>query len=157
LDAVLPVGGYHLIVFAHSTVTGTFTGQGVDVTVIDGSDPAMSVDVPGADTTQPGPFAIGGWALDRGATSGTGIAAVHVWAFPLDSGGPPVFIGLANYGAPRADVAAAFGASFINCGYSIVASLPSGRYQIGVFPLSAVSGSFNQSRFFTVTVGGTGM
>jgi len=40
---------------------------------------------------------IAGWAFDATAATGTGIATLHVWAFPA-SGAAPQFVGVAAYG-----------------------------------------------------------
>ena len=44
------------------------------------------------------PLEVCGWAVDGAATSGTGMDAVHVWAYP--AAGNPVFLGVATYGSP---------------------------------------------------------
>src|SRR4029450_10336624 len=46
------------------------------------SNPLLSIDVPGMGSTVSSSFAVAGWAVDTGAPSGTGVDAVHVWAFP---------------------------------------------------------------------------
>ena len=48
------------------------------------------------------PLEVRGWAVDGSATSGTGVDAVHVWAYP--AAGNPVFLGAATYGLSRPDV-----------------------------------------------------
>ena len=54
---------------------------------------------------------LAGWAADLDAASGTGIATLHAWAYPL-TGGPPVFLGATHYGGARPDVAAVHGEQF---------------------------------------------
>jgi len=111
----------------------------------------MFVDSPTAGAvTQP--FDVSGWAFDANATSGTGIDAVHVWAHPL-SGGRPMFLGAARYGAPRPDIGVAFGDRFTLSGYNLtVAGLTPGDYQIVVYAHSAVSGEFSAVRVVRVRV-----
>jgi subtilisin len=114
----------------------------------------MAIDTPtgGAAATQP--FAIAGWAIDQGATSGTGVDAVHIWAYPNPgSGTPPVFLGAASYGGVRPDVGAAFGAQFTNSGYGLmVRGLAPGPYQLVAYAHSTVTGTFNNAQAVTVTV-----
>src|SRR4051794_11549707 len=64
----------------------------------------LQVDAPAVNATVSSPFAVGGWALDLSATTGTGIDAVHVWAVPVS--GPATFLGAATLGGARADVGA---------------------------------------------------
>ncbi|MEE8346218.1 MAG: N-acetylmuramoyl-L-alanine amidase, partial [Dehalococcoidia bacterium] len=107
-------GTYKLVVYARSTMTGMW--QEVQRT-IEVPSPIMSLDAPGAGATVQQPFRVAGWAIDRGAPSGTGVDAVHVYAYPADgSGAPtgasPVFLGAALYGASRPDVAGLNGEHF---------------------------------------------
>lgn len=62
-----------------------------------------------------------GWALDPQAGIGAGIEAVHVWASRSESA--PVFLGVADLGAARPDVARAFGAAFGKAGFSLQSSV----------------------------------
>ena len=71
----------------------------------------MSIDSPGNNAVLRQPFAISGWALDAVATASPGIDAIHVWVYPLSTGGDPIFAGVATIGGARPDVAAAFGGS----------------------------------------------
>jgi hypothetical protein len=112
----------------------------------------MAVDTPvsGASLTQP--FNIGGWAIDRGAPSGTGVSAVHVWAFPV-SGAPSIFVGVASYGAVRSDIGSLFGPNFTNSGFNLgVSGLPKGTYDLSISAYSTVTGSFNQARAVRITI-----
>ena len=54
---------------------------------------------------------LAGWAADLQAAAGTGVDAVHVWACRR-GGGAPIFVGAAEYGGARPDVAAVHGARF---------------------------------------------
>ena len=150
--AGLAGGRYRLVASGRSTVTGTFSVLR-EVTVIV-SEPLMNIDEPPNNATRLQPFSVAGWAIDRAATSNTGIDTVHVWAYPdPGSGAAPVFIGEATRGFVRNDVAAAFGSQFAASGYSILVNgLPRGHtYRVVVFPHSALSGAFN-AQFVDVIV-----
>jgi uncharacterized repeat protein (TIGR03803 family) len=99
-------------------------------------------------------FAVGGWAIDRAAVSSTGVDAVHVYAYPNPgSATPPVFLGVATYGAPRPDIGGRYGPRFTNSGFTLTGfGLAPGRYQITAFAHSAVSGTFNLTASASVTV-----
>jgi hypothetical protein len=98
------------------------------------------------------PFGIGGWAVDLDAPAGTGIDAVHVWAYPVD-GSAPLFVGAASYGIARPDVAAVHGTRFGESGYGLVVNgLPPATYDLAVFAWSDVVGTFVPARVVRVTV-----
>src|SRR5215471_1782423 len=82
----------------------------------------LSVDTPVPGQTLTVPFAIGGWTIDQFAVSGTGIDAVHIYAFPVS--GAPIFIGLATMGISRPDVGAVFGAQFTPSGFNAMGGVP---------------------------------
>lgn len=143
-------GLYRIAAFALSTVNGTFNAEVVTLTVT--ASPAMFVDAPVAGAVLGQPFFIGGWAIDRAAAVGPGVATLHIWAYPL-AGGPPIFLGVADYGRLRPDVAAAFGVQFQNSGWGLIAGgLPPGAYNLAVFSYSYVSASFSLARVVQVTV-----
>jgi hypothetical protein len=147
LTTTLPSGTYTVRAFVHVAATNNYDlSQAAVVTVGPASDPVMNVETPGngAVKSHTG-FTIGGWAIDRGATSNTGVDAVHIWAFPA-SGGPAIFVGAATPGA-RPDVQAAYGANFLNSGFTLTAVLPADTYTIGVFALSNIAGYFNQVKW----------
>jgi hypothetical protein len=151
----LPAGSYNLIAYARSTVAGAFNNwKAASITVTAPvSDPQMAIDIPPAGSVQTRPFTIAGWAIDRGAPTGTGVDAVHVYAFP-SGGGPPTFVGAATYGVTRSDVGAYFGARFTDSGYTISvtsAAVPAGDYVFSVYAHSTIAG-FNQVRAISVTV-----
>jgi hypothetical protein len=118
------------------------------------SRPAMSLDMPAANTVVAQPFALGGWALDAGATANSGVDWIDVWAYPNPgSGAPPRYLGNAAYGGARSDVAAYFGPQFVGSGYGFtVRGLPPGVYQIVAFARSRLTGTFNNARSVVVTV-----
>jgi hypothetical protein len=119
------------------------------------SRPIMAVDLPAQySTVQPG-FVIAGWAADLGSTSGSGVDAIHVWAYPNPgSGTPPVFAGAGVLGFNRPDVAAAFGAAQAALsGFNMTtADLAPGVYDLTIFAHSVVAGAFNNSQVVRVTV-----
>jgi len=103
----------------------------------------IQTDVPAVAATVLVPFAVGGWAIDQIASSGTGIDAVHVWAIPET--GAPIFLGVATEGVSRPDVAAAFGAQFLPSGFNLTAAAPltPGTYTLAVFGHRASTGAFD--------------
>jgi len=149
----LPGGSYLLAIYMHSTVTNTFNSvRTVDIKV---STPIMAVG------TQAGPllgtgFFVGGWSLDLAAPvgTGTGVDTIHTWAYPVINGviGAPIWIGVANYGVARPDVAAIFGPQFLNSGFDFTAGLAPGQYFLAVFSHSSVAGTFNALRVLQITV-----
>jgi glucose/arabinose dehydrogenase len=147
----LPPGAYRLVAYGHSAVSGTFdVAEVVDLEIR--SAPRMSIDVPAGGATVDRSFAIGGWALDAAASQGTGVDAVHIWAFPASSSSP-LFLGVAAHGASRPDVAAVFGAPFEPSGYNLaVSSLPPGRYTVAVYAHSTLAGTFDQSQAVEIVV-----
>jgi hypothetical protein len=100
------------------------------------------IEIPKSQQDVAQPFALGGWAADLDAPAGTGIDALHVWAYPL-SGGAPVFLGTATYGGARPDVAAVHGDQFRESGYGLlVQGLAAGSHDVAVFAWSHVNGGF---------------
>jgi hypothetical protein len=135
----------------HSTVSNTFAlSQTVNITV---GGPMMSIDAPGNGAAVSLGDNIGGWAIDRGAAGGTGVDAVHVWAFPV-AGGSPVFVGVANLGYWRGDVAGSFGGQYVYSGYNLsLSATASGQaYDLMVFAHSTATGTFNQARTVRIYV-----
>jgi hypothetical protein len=114
--------------------------------------PQVVIDVPRSQQDVAQPFVLGGWAADLHATTGTGIAAVHAWAYPL-AGGPPVFLGAAAYGGARPDVAAVHGEGFRDSGYGLVVQgLAPGHYDVAVFAWSTEAAGFVPAKVVRVTV-----
>jgi hypothetical protein len=85
---------------------------------------------------------VAGWALDPNTTSGSGVDAVHVWAYPA-AGGNPVFVGVATLGFARPDVAAIVGPSGVASGYGLIGTLPRGTWDLVVYAHSTVTNTFN--------------
>jgi hypothetical protein len=98
---------------------------------------------------------VAGWATDLDSQIDTGVDTVHVWAYPVIGGrrGEPVFIGAAEYGGARPDVAAIYGDRFTNSGYGIrVGGLSPGTYDLAVFAYSTVKGGFVPASTARVTI-----
>jgi hypothetical protein len=152
VNTPLPAGAYTLAVYSRSTVSGNFTGVVQTFTRVAGT--VMSVDAPGAGAPVTRPFLLAGWAIDRDASSGTGVDAVLVWAYPTN--GSPIFVGWASVGGTRSDVGAIFGSPFTPSGFILTvtsSSLPAAdTYVFAVFAHSTVTGTFNQARAVRVTV-----
>jgi uncharacterized repeat protein (TIGR03803 family) len=114
--------------------------------------PDIVIDTPQRQQDVSQPFALGGWATDRAALQGTGVTAIHVWAYPL-AGGDPIFLGAAEYDGSRPDVAALKGQRFKNSGYGLtVVGLDPGGYDLAVFAWSPVKGRFLPAKTVRVTV-----
>lgn len=98
------------------------------------------------------PVVVRGYLFDGASQNGTGMDAVHVYA--TSSGGAVTFLGAANYGTARGDVAAIYGAQFRMSGFSLRAAqvLPAGAYTITVYGHSATTGSFSISQSVAVTL-----
>lgn len=134
---VIASGGFHAVAAVPITI------RPAGVLVVDLPRPSAEV------TT---PFALAGWALDPAAHAGTGISTIHVWAFPADGSGPPVFVGVPPF-VPRPDVAAFFGSQYGQAGYHMnVNALPPGVWDILAFAMSSVSDAFDTVGSVRVTV-----
>lgn len=152
----LAAGTYTLVVYARSARTGVFDARTVTVTLTSNSASAGFIEAPrdGDEVTQP--FLLAGWAADLNRTSGTGVDAVHVYAYPA-SGAPPIFVGAAQYGVwPRQDVANYFNDSSLRpSGFiMLVNGLAIGRYTMVAYAHSTVTGEFF-ARVTTVNVIGS--
>jgi hypothetical protein len=98
------------------------------------------------------PFTVAGWAADLDDDLGTGVDAIHVWAYPV-GGADPVFVGLAALGGTRPDVAAVYGRRFTKSGYGVTGTgLPAGDYDLAVFAWSTVRQGFVPAKTVRVTV-----
>jgi hypothetical protein len=118
------------------------------------SSPRLNIDRPGNNAVVLGTqIDIGGWAFDSGATTGTGIDAVHVWAWPV-GGGAPTFVGAATTGMPRTDVGAAFGQPRYNSsGFNLLGTITTaGTYDLAVYGRSTVAGAFNVVQVVRISV-----
>jgi hypothetical protein len=117
-----------------------------------GPQGAIDSPVPGTVLEAYAPFFLGGWAIDLAAVAGRGVNTVHVWAYPATDEAPR-FLGAAEYGGTRPDVAALFGTRFTASGYGLVADgLPPGEYRLAVFAWSTARNGFVPARVVSVTV-----
>ena len=108
------------------------------------SAPLMNIDGPGNNAVLRQPFAISGWALDSVTAASAGIDTIHVWAYPLSTGGNPIFAGVAALGGSRPDVAAAFGSQFANAGFYLpLRGFVPGDYLFAVYALVHTTGRFD--------------
>jgi glucose/arabinose dehydrogenase len=146
----LAPGSWTITVSARSTITGTWA-QSRSVTVRVQPSRWLAIDAPAAGTVSSG-STIAGWAIDASAPSGTGIDAVHVWAYPA-AGGPPVFLGANAAWVSRPDVGAIFGSAFTPSGFRIVTGpLAPGGWNVVVFARSTFTGTFSLATLVPVTV-----
>lgn len=116
-----------------------------------GTQPYISLDVPvGGNVSSQ--FAVAGWAVDAGSPSGTGVDAVHVWAFST-ANGAATFVGQANLGVSRPDVGALFQSSrFTSSGFGMTGTLPPGTYDINSYARSTLTGQFMAAVTRRITV-----
>lgn len=135
---------------AHALEFVTPGGTAVRVRAVVGTAVQAVIDNPTAGSVSSS-FMVEGWAIDLGASQGTGIDTVHVWAYPA-GGGAPRFLGIAAYGGTRPDVGALFGDMFTGASYRLaVDHLPPGTYDLVVYPHSAVAGDFSGAKVVRVT------
>jgi hypothetical protein len=153
----LGFGGTHELIFVRDAAGRTERIR-VHVT-IDGrpaatGEPQMVIDTPSAGAATVQPFTLAGWTFDpRGPRSDPGVDAVHVWAYPIDAPGQPLWVGAAGYGGMRPDVAALYGWRNLASGFSIdVTGLPSGTYDIVVYARSVATRAFTTARVVRVSV-----
>jgi hypothetical protein len=146
----LPAGRYNIVVEARSTVTGSISQSARRVIQ---TGPLTIVDTPDGHTPLRQGFSLSGWSIDRRSREGAGIDALHVYAYPLD-GRPPVFLGAADMGLERPDVAALYGSAFEASGYRLAVNTPltPGKYLLVLFPRSTVSRAFATPTQLVVTV-----
>lgn len=148
----LPLGQYRFDFRARSTVDGSYHTTSVNAEVKANTDPRMNLEYPVHGSTIGRPFLVQGWAVDLGAPTGTGVATVHVWAYPA-GGGSPVFLG-ADYGDNRLDVANHFGnARFTDSGFAFsTGNLSPGTWTIVAHAFSVVTQNFTFSQSATITI-----
>ena len=114
--------------------------------------PQVVIDTPRSQQDLAQPFTVAGWAADLDAATDAGVATVHAWVYPL-AGGPPVFLGAAEHGSRRPDVAAVHGQQFEHTGFRLnVNGLPHGHYDLTLFPWSTVNGGFEPPTVVRVTL-----
>ncbi|MCL4534276.1 MAG: cohesin domain-containing protein [Bacteroidetes bacterium] len=151
----LSPGSYKLRAYAYSTVAGAWnSNDDVLVTIGGGSNPLIDITAPVSGTMPTQPFDIVGWAIDRGASSGTGVTAVGLYAIAQPSGSV-TSLGLASYGEARSDVASSYGSQFLNSGFRKTVSggtLSPGSYKLRAYAYSTVAGAWNSNDDATVSI-----
>jgi hypothetical protein len=152
----LAFGGTHALVFVREA--GGHTDQtrvnvSIEAQQEHAGAPRMEIDMPQFGQHVGVQFTIAGWAIDpAGASQGSGIDALHVWAYP-STGDAPIWVGAAAHGGHRPDVAAAFGGRFLQSGFSVeAAGLPHGTYDVVVYAHSAATNRFTIARVVRVNV-----
>ena len=155
--AALPPDIYTIRVYARSTVTGTFHSVWtVQIRVTPPPNPHMAIDQPLTEwSSVPSSFWISGWAIDASSFEGSGVDAVHAWAYPVigSEHGAPVWVGAALVGMHRPDVAQAIGnGRFAYAGFAMVGTLPPGVYDLVIYARSWIAGAFNNWRTVRITV-----
>lgn len=150
----LPAGDYDLVAYGRCIWLHEFSMAAVRRVRVLPPQVYLFVDTPASGSTVFPSTPIAGWALDPASTSGSGIDAIHVWAYPA-TGGAPRFAGAATLLVQRPDVAAAFGPQFLHAGWILpgeTSNLPPGRYTLVVYARHAAAGAFLAERQLTVTV-----
>jgi len=118
LGTVAP-GSHTVYIYAQDACGSPFVALSIVV-----SPAAITVDRPPAEgnVTEAQPLSVGGWAVDPGVPTGSGIDAVHVYVDGEAGGGAAV--GAAAIGQARADVAAALNRpAAANSGFNLDARL----------------------------------
>jgi hypothetical protein len=151
------IGTYYFVVSAYSP-QGTSDPSAEVSASISGSNVLLDLDTPREGSVVTSTFEVGGWALDTGAPSGTGVDAVVFYVFP-NGAAPGVYIGQGSYGWSRPDVAAFFGSSqFTNSGFHFsITGLGPGAYLLGVYAHSTVSGGFTGIKTVNFRVNATAL
>jgi len=90
IPVTLAPGGYTVATFAHNALTQQFDAVATaHVTITPAvSNGLMNIDTPTAGATLTSAFEVGGWAIDMGAPTGTGVDAVRFFVFPNDGAAP---------------------------------------------------------------------
>lgn len=116
--------------------------------------PAITLDAPAEGSIHGSAVSIGGWAVDGNAPLGTGVTAVHVYAYPnADETQPGIYLGDASYGSLRSDVAGSYGSQFEPSGFVLSATLPGpGVYRIKAIAFVTLLGDWVWSNGRNITV-----
>ena len=128
-----PPGPYEIYASAHFTINGSTQNTGVVPIVVRGPRGVIEEPVNAAVTGQP--FLIRGYAVDLGASTGTGVNGIRVYAVKNDVW---THLGdVTNYGLSSDAAAGTYGERYRNSGYSLEASgLAPGTYTIWAYAVS---------------------
>jgi hypothetical protein len=153
-------GSYTLRAYAQNAMTGIFDGaQSVTFNVTrPTSKPFIDLDTPREGYVTTSAFEVGGWALDQGSPTGTGVDTVVFYVFPRGGADPGVYIGQGSYGLSRPDVGAIFGSRFTTSGFHYtISGLGPGAFMLGVYARSTVTGTFSVVKTVHFTVNATAL
>jgi hypothetical protein len=143
----VPAGTYYIFAVANDGLNSVGRYSSGPVRVSSSTAPsqgAIDLDTPAPNAVVTSAFEIGGWALDQGAPSGTGVDAVHFYVFPNGGAGAGVFMGAGSYGSSRTDVGNIYGSQFNNSGFHFtITGLGPGSYVLGVYAHSTVTNAFS--------------
>jgi subtilisin-like proprotein convertase family protein/uncharacterized protein YegL len=97
-----------------------------------------------------GRVVLDGWAYDPQAAIGSGIGAVHVWARSLNPAAgestEPFFLGAAEVGRVRADVAQQYPDASSSTGYRLEAALSAGTWELTAYVWNVRTRQFEDAR-----------
>jgi hypothetical protein len=128
--AALAPGSYSAFVTLWSRSHDLVMTTAVPVSIVVEPSRFLAIETPANGATLDVPFTVTGWAIDTGATTGTGVDRVDVYAVPV-SGGSRSFLGTATYGQPRPAVGSTHGSRFTNSGFTLeVTHAPAGTFRI---------------------------
>jgi len=152
----VPSGTYYIYAVANdgrNSAASYSSGPVKVVSFTPTSQPFIDLDTPRPGQVVTSAFEVGGWALDFGATSGTGVDSVVFYIFPNAGAGAPVFIGQGSYGLPRPDVGAIFGSRFNNSGFHFtITGMGPGDFVLGVYAHSTVTNNYTIVKTVPFTV-----
>ena len=157
LAAVLllqPVPASALGAAAGPSVPAAASGNAVPTSVSSPGVTRITLEAPGQSAVLPSSFLAAGWALDPAAPSGTGVDGIQVYAYRnFGSGEAPQFLGNANYGLQRTDVAGSYGDQFADSGFSLdVSGLAAGNYRLFVFAHNVATNGYTAYVYADVAV-----
>jgi len=156
----LSAGTYTITAYARNAMTGTFDASAAATITVtaSASNPAISVDTPTPGQTVTSAFEVFGWALDLGATTGTGADSVQFYVQPQGQAAPGVFVGTGTYGFARPDLAAIYGSRFTNVGFHFtITGLSPGSFTLNVYARSTVTGSYSIVKSVPIAVSATAL
>jgi hypothetical protein len=156
-SVTLPAGQYAITAYAHNVCSGFFVDTGTMTSSVTVGPPVttprISIDAPSAGAVVTSAFEVGGWAIDTGAPSGTGVDGIQFYVQPAGDAAPGVFVGTGSYGIARADVGAMFGNRFTNSGFHFtITGLGPGSYTLGAYAHSTVAGAYTVVKTIPFTV-----